>query len=228
MSEGTAMTATLNSIDMGVIFLTGLSAFIGVLRGFTKEILSIGGWAGAVALTFFGFPYAKPFVQQWVGHPFLSSIVTVGLLFLSSLIAFILIIRNISELVRGSRLSGLDRSLGLLFGILRALAILILLYFLSSFIWKTEDRRPLLIKSARSLPLITEMARRAASIIPAYYLSPGLLKSLHSKIEQTPQDLIFELAKPPLKDIDSASESISKYGNGQRLEMNRLFQNYGE
>ena len=54
----------MNALDIIVIVVIALSALFAFARGFVKEALSIGAWAGAAAVTLYGLPYAEPFARR--------------------------------------------------------------------------------------------------------------------------------------------------------------------
>jgi membrane protein required for colicin V production len=228
MPDTAPIITSFNTFDVGIVVFIGFSALIGIMRGFTKEILSIGAWAGASAVAFFLFPLLKPLTREFIGQPFISDVVTGLGLFIASLIAFSLFIHNISDAVKDSMLGGIDRSLGLLFGVTRAGLVLVVLFLLTGLVWKTPEKRPFLLQTSRTLPLIARSAEIVAHFIPAEYLSKETLKNLTKKIDRSPQELMFELANPAPTAINADTDQVSDYGNGQRRNMNRLFQNYAE
>lgn len=228
MTEGLPIATSINSVDIGIVTVMILSCIFGALRGFTREVLSIGAWGGAGSLTFFLFPFARCYARDLIGQPLLSDGVTIGLLFLSSLIAFSLIIRNISGMVKKSMLGGLDRSFGLLFGFARGGAVLILLFFMSGLLWKKPENRPCAFQTSRLVPMVAQGALFASRFISDYYLTPEYVKNLTQQCDYNPEELMFRLANPRPTDINSGKDKVSGYGNGQRQDMNRLFQNYAD
>jgi membrane protein required for colicin V production len=228
MSDTTPIVTSFNTFDKGVVAFVGLFGLIGFLRGFTKEVLSIAAWIAAVLIAFYSFPFVEPLVREIIPYPIFSYILTSLVLFLMPLIAFSMIVQNIAHRASLSALGGLDRSLGLLFGIIKAGAILIFLFFLSALFWKTADKRPLFLQTSRSLPLIIEGVRLVSPFIPKAYLSPETIRNLTAKAEVNPRALMFDLARPLPKEINSGAEQASPYRDDQRRKMNELFQTYAE
>ncbi|MEZ7845576.1 MAG: CvpA family protein, partial [Rhodospirillales bacterium] len=56
----------INVFDAGVILILLISAFLAYMRGFVHEVLSFGGWVGAIFVTLYGFPYAKPYARDLI------------------------------------------------------------------------------------------------------------------------------------------------------------------
>jgi len=110
---------------IAAIFL--ISIVIGVLRGFIREAMSIVSWVVALWLATTYCQSAGEFVAQYVNIPanaFRTSagfaLVFIATLFLFSLISFI-----ISKLLVKGAIKGTDRVLGLVFGTVRAAAVVI-------------------------------------------------------------------------------------------------------
>src|SRR6185369_8482710 len=60
--EPRAMTG----VDIAVIAVIGISALIAFLRGFVREMLTIGSWLGASAVTLYGFPLLQNKFEQLI------------------------------------------------------------------------------------------------------------------------------------------------------------------
>lgn len=120
-------------IDIVIIAIFALSILVGIYRGFVKETLSVVSWVLAAFAAFqFGEQasvYIKPYVKQ---EPLDLAIAYVAV-FLISLILFSIISHIISQVFESSGMKGVDRSIGSLFGILRAAAIIVALILVGRF-----------------------------------------------------------------------------------------------
>lgn len=114
----------LNNVDFALIAIVLLSAVVGLLRGVVREVISAAAWVlGIWAAANYGSavtPYIARYVastalQLWLGR--LAIVVLV-------LIAGALLGFAARLLMRGSGLSGLDRLLGMVFGVVRGGLIL--------------------------------------------------------------------------------------------------------
>lgn len=150
---------------LGVLAVSGLLAF---LRGFVREALGIGAWVGAAAVSVWAAPFARPQFREWLGQPDLVDPVTYGVVFLVALIVLLLVSGWISTLVRMSALGGLDRTLGLVFGIVRGAAVVVFAYIAAGMVVPV-DRWPDPVLNARSLPLAYAGARLAIGALPEGY-----------------------------------------------------------
>ena len=120
-------------IDVVILVLIGISFLIGLVRGFVRESLSLITWGVAL---WAAFSFADRFTQhfeKFLPDPTLRLIasfivVLVVTLLLLSLVGFLL-----SSLFESTGLTGIDRSLGGVFGLLRGAVIVAVLILLAGF-----------------------------------------------------------------------------------------------
>jgi membrane protein required for colicin V production len=155
-------------VDLAVIGVLAASALLAFLRGFARELLGIGAWAGAVAASVAAFPLLRPHVRALLGQPDLVDPVTFGVIFVLTLVVLLLLSHWIANLVRGSVLDGLDRILGLVFGLARG-AVLVIVAYIGGGIVIPVDRWPPPVLQARALPLAYEGASWAVDRLPQAY-----------------------------------------------------------
>jgi len=92
----------MNTVDIIVIAVVGLSALIAFLRGFVREVLTIGSWLGASLVTLYGFPLVQGRFEQWISSKMAADIVCGISLFLFTLILLSILSHMIARFVRGS------------------------------------------------------------------------------------------------------------------------------
>lgn len=126
-------------VDIAILVIVGISALLSVLRGLVREVLSLAAWVIAfwVARTF--NPVAANWVASWVKLPSGQWLLGFGLLFFGTLLAMGVINFIIARIVAASGLTATDRMLGVIFGVLRGVAIATLLVFMASFTPMTKD-----------------------------------------------------------------------------------------
>lgn len=161
--------STFNMVDFIILALLGISILIGILRGATREVLGIVGWVAAFATVFYGLPLFRPLSRHYIHSPMLADAVVAGILFILSLAIFILISRMISTKVKGSLLGGLDRSLGLVFGFIRGVLLLCIVYLAMGFFYP-PGQMPDAIRHARFSPWFAQGAQELKRFIPKDYL----------------------------------------------------------
>ncbi len=160
----------MNWVDLVVLALALVSGLLGAMRGLVREVLGVAAWiAAAFAAGPYGaFRYVAPWVRRHVSDPGIADMMAFGGVFLVVLILLWLVVRAISGAVRGSALGGLDRTLGLVFGVGRGAALLVVAYILLG-IGLAIDQWPAPVLEARSLPLVHHGAEWLAGQLPPTY-----------------------------------------------------------
>jgi membrane protein required for colicin V production len=158
----------MTSVDLVVLGVMILSALIAFMRGLVREVLSIAAWLGAAVVSMTFLPTIRPLISPYMPSPEWTDPAGYIILFLIALIVFSLIAKTIGGAVRASAIGGIDRSLGLLFGLARGAALAIVAYIVGCMAVPPE-RWPEQVLDARSLPLIYKGAEWAARQIPVEY-----------------------------------------------------------
>lgn len=126
----------------GVILLA--STVISILRGFIREVLTIFGIVGGSVAAYVGGPLLSPVIKGWMGidenadaaQNFLDTVpypmVAEGISYIAIFVAFVIILSVMSyflaESIKNIGLGALDRTLGMVFGLVRGVFFLGLLY----------------------------------------------------------------------------------------------------
>ena len=123
----------MNWVDFTIFGVIILSTIISLVRGFVKEALSLAIWVAAffIASQFYAdlAVYMTKFDDQMIRNG-----VSIAILFVCTLILGGLVNYLISQLVAVSGLTGTDRALGSVFGLLRGVLIVsAVLFFLDTF-----------------------------------------------------------------------------------------------
>jgi len=154
-------------IDYVIFAVIGLSAIIGLFRGFVREALSLVAWGAAiwVALTYTELfaDYLEPYLKPYTEQPSLHSIAAFALLFLGTLTIGGILNYLVSLLVRKSGIGGTDRFLGVFFGIARGGLVVAILVLLAGLTSLPQD--PWWSKS-RTLPYFEELAESLSNFLP--------------------------------------------------------------
>jgi membrane protein required for colicin V production len=159
-----------NFVDIVVLAVIALSTLLALGRGFVKEVLSIFGWIGAAIgtfLIFFYVPQVREFARKQIAEPVLADIACAVGLFVVLLIVLGFFNHAISTRVHASSLGPLDKSLGLVFGLLRGV-VLVALAYMAMTDWFMPDKktRPDVINQARTEPYVEMAATFIKSKIP--------------------------------------------------------------
>lgn len=177
-------------VDAVILGVIALSALFSMVRGFVREILSVGAWLGALfaCLNFYG--PVKPFVASVLpgNMSHFSVYGAMAAVFLVTLIILSIISGLLSGLIRDSALSGLDHSLGIVFGIARG-AVIIFLAYIALGMAEPSQSWPQPVVNARLLPMAQQGAIWLANFLPPQYQPkiqplPGLAPTAASLMKQ--------------------------------------------
>lgn len=112
-------------IDWVLIVLIAVSTLISLKRGFVKEALSLVTWIAAFILARTFHPQMQTLLESTVETPLVRLIAAFAILFFGTLIVGAIINNMIGHLVRVTGLSATDRVLGMGFGLLRGVVVVI-------------------------------------------------------------------------------------------------------
>ncbi|MBI0433735.1 CvpA family protein [Roseomonas sp. KE0001] len=180
-------------VDGIVLAVLALSALIAFFRGLVQEVLGVGAWAGAVLFALYMLPGTGPLVKTWVEPDWLAEIIALGGIFLVALVVLKLMIGWFAGRVRASVLGGLDRALGMVFGLARGAFLVVLAYIVGGLLLPAVDRWPEPVRDARTLPLVADGAGTLVSWLPPEY---------RPRLPDLPQRSIpgmDELLRPPAR-----------------------------
>ena len=153
----------MNAADLAILAIVLLSVAIGVARGFMVEALSLASWIVAViAATVLGPSLAGVFEGR-VDTPSIRIALGYGLVFLATLMVGALVTWAVRRLVEESGLSGTDRMLGLVFGLVRGVIIVVVLVLLAGL---TPFPRDPWWRESRALPSFQALARDFLPLVP--------------------------------------------------------------
>ncbi|MDD2705743.1 MAG: CvpA family protein [Acidocella sp.] len=157
-------------IDAAVLVIIGLSAAFSMVRGFVREVLGVFAWIGAALAAVKFYPLVQPEIGSLLPASMKNFVVygAMAVVFLIVLIILSLISALIGGLVRDSALSGLDRSLGLVFGAVRG-AVVICLAYVALSVGVAQPQWPAPVVNARFLPVAYQGAKTIVSLLPKLY-----------------------------------------------------------
>lgn len=196
----------LSAVDWMLLAVVALSALMGAMRGIVVEVLSLVVWIAAFWLAFgYGAEVAALFFAQ-MHDPAARLLVAYAAVFIAALIVGSLVTWLIGKLVRTVGLGGIDRLLGLLFGVARGLAlacVLVLLLGLTAL-----PREP----SWHASPLIPEFQRGAEWMkawLPAsaaqHVNFEAVVEQGKKKVVQTLEDRVLQASPPASSQGDDSS-----------------------
>lgn len=126
-------------IDWVIIALIAVSTLISLKRGFIREALSLVTWVGAFVLARTFHPQMQTLLEGTVETPLVRLIAAFAILFFGTLIIGAIISNMIGHLVRATGLTATDRVLGMGFGLLRGLVVVIVAIAFTRFTPLAQD-----------------------------------------------------------------------------------------
>jgi membrane protein required for colicin V production len=192
----------LTGLDLAALAAVLLSAVVSLARGFVREVLSIVGWIGAILGTLYLFPLGQQVARKYIEWPIVADIVAGVVLFVAILVALTMIAGAIAKRVQQSSINVLDRSLGLLFGLVRGAVLVCLAYLLLALALPVREQ-PSYIREARLIGLVETGADWLYKLVPAEYHRKGEAAAREAKGT-------FEQGVQAKKALDSLGGSTPK------------------
>lgn len=164
MLEGLPLTL----FDLFVVAVIGLSALVGLASGAASAILGLASWIGTAVVAVWYGPAATPFVRQAGAPEGFAELIAVAGVFVVVLIVLKVVSSLIARAIAGSFLGGIDRLLGLAFGVVRGAVIVCVLYLVASQFMRPDAQPPWM-----SQALLIEPVRQGAALIARYLPEPA-------------------------------------------------------
>ncbi len=212
-----------NVFDLGVLGILLLGALFGFVTGFVRGGLFVASWIGAIVATIYAFPLARPLARNHIAPEWLADLIGGAALFIIALIILYLVSHMLSGWVRSSRLNALDRSLGLIAGVVTAALVMSVGYLLLSD--TVAEDPPEWLKTARTRPAVESGALLVRDLLPGEFMSStgeALRRSRDQidTIEET-REALERLTTPPKT---SAPTERPGYKDEPREQLDKLIQ----
>jgi len=184
--------------DGVVIAVTLFSAVLAMVRGFSREVLSIASWAGSIAAAYYLYPFVLPYAEKYTSDHRIAIAASAGGIFLIALIIISFITSRIADFIIDSRIGALDRTLGFLFGAARG--ILLLVVAVAFFNWLVApDKQPVWVTNAKSKPFLDTLVGRLEAVLPA-----DIAPQIRARILGKPQEPTATQA--PAEDVPATNQ----------------------
>ncbi|MDN2567701.1 CvpA family protein [Aquibium sp. A9E412] len=175
-------------LDGVLVGFTLVSAILAMVRGFSREVLSIASWAAAAVAAYFFHPLVLPYLEPYISNDKLALAAAAAIIFFIALIVVTVITMKLADFIIDSRVGALDRTLGFVYGAARGvLVVAVALLFLN---WLLGDNRPDWITEAKSLPLLEGVGQWLQNLLP-----------------DDPENSIFQRLSPAFEDGQAGGET---------------------
>ncbi len=156
-----------DGILLAVVLFSGLLAMI---RGLSREVLSIGSWIVAAFVAFYFYEALSPFVGQYTASvtesKTVADIVAAAIIFAITLIVVSLITMRLADVIVDSRVGALDRTLGFVFGAVRGLLLVVVPLMFYNWLVPESTDQPAWVAQAKSKPLLESIGDSIVQMLP--------------------------------------------------------------
>ena len=189
----------LNLADWFILIVLIASGIISLSRGFTKEFLSLFLWLAAFVAAISLEYLATPKINEFIGNQEISKIISYIVVFIVFIFLGGIIIKFISKLIKWSGASGFDRFLGVIFGLIRGLIVLFVIFLILPSGLKTTD----VISNSKITPIIQKYAPQIEAYFRDLIDNRNVVEEALEIIEPLKQEVIPEAINENTKDGDS-------------------------
>lgn len=160
------MDLPLTAFDVAILLIVGISGLLALVRGATREALTMAAWLGALLVAYYGFGYVRELTQKTIEMRWVADAVALLVVFVVPLIGFKTVASVLSDQVSEGGFSLADRLVGMAFGVARGAAIVCALY-LGMNVLVDPDAQPEWVRQATLLPYVQDGADLLQGLLPA-------------------------------------------------------------
>ena len=156
---------TVGLIDIILLVVVIISVLFALYRGLVRELLGIAAWILAGFAALYSYAPLQPLMNKMIENKTTAGIVGSLIVALIVLVIMTLINSWITKRLRQSALSGLDRILGFVFGVVRA-GLLAAICYLACSMFMPEKKINKLEEENLSIPYVRVMAGWLEHVVP--------------------------------------------------------------
>ena len=156
----------LGTVDLIVVITVVVSVIFALYRGLLRELLGISSWILAAFGAAWGYDILLKFFEGRVEKVQLWTIASTILVALTILVVMTIINAHINGKLRKSSLSGLDRILGIIFGVFRAGLLIVLVWMFARQMMIPEAKQQELAQENKAIPYMDQGADMLEKLLP--------------------------------------------------------------
>jgi len=131
--------SNISAFDLIVFLIVVYSMAQCAANGFMISLLSFSKWILALVITIYLVPKLNPWVQDYIGSKFIADIGLGVFIYIVSLFVIINIGKAIGKTVTWSGLGSVDKTFGLIFGILKGYVICVCIFSLLNWFYPHQN-----------------------------------------------------------------------------------------
>ena len=191
------MESGIHWFDVAMIVVLILSGIWSLFRGFLREMLSLLGFVVVVTLAVYAYPYVLVALEGIVGEDWVRQIVGMALVFIAAVVIFVGFVKLGVLLTHAMGLSILDRLLGFLFGLLKVVVFVSLLFMVGN----------------KFLPDLTLLLTHTSILGPTFGYTAGLLERtiLEQGVGVLEESPMMPEQLPALPELPELPEAVDPY-----------------
>ncbi len=218
--------------DIALLAVMLISGLMAIMRGFSREVLSLLAWGVAAVAAFYAIlsepvrAQASAFLTPYVGdNDIIVTIAVAGLTFLVVLIVLSIIGARISDALLETGAGPIDRTVGFFYGLLRGLILMMAVFIF--YVWLVpRDKIDSAVRDAMLLPMMTSASSFTVNtLLTVGLMTPDLADDLQSKIGN-PSTLSSrgDAEAGPLSDQTNQSDTDTGYRSNQRNTLDQIIE----
>lgn len=150
--------------DYVVLLIFILSGLFSMLRGMTREFLGLTGWIVAIGVALSTATWTSDWLSEYLIIGGIIGILSWALPFTLTVVLWFILATLISPGLKQAGLGALDKWLGIIFGLLRGLLFVMIIYGGLVGYVGAESNLPENIRASKSAPLISGMISSVQSL----------------------------------------------------------------
>ena len=185
------MATTFNVLDLIFISFTIIIVAVAFLRGFIREIFALAAWVLSFLVSYFLSPFIAKALSSYTDNQLVLEVVCRLIIFVLTFVIFIFTTGDLSKELHHKMSNMLDRSLGVLYGLVKSLIVFGFIYSIAINIFvlaagnsaktkPTKDHLPKWFVDAKCYNLI-RFAGEAINPAVEKFIS-GVYKNIDSKL----------------------------------------------
>lgn len=177
-------------IDWIIIAVIAVSTLISLKRGFVREALSLASWITAFVIARTFHAHLETLLAGFIHHPLGRQVAAFASLFIATLVVGAVISNMMARLIQITGLTGTDRALGMVFGLLRGVVLVVVAIALLRYTSIAQDRWWRQSVMIGNLAMVEQWSRRVLDDQAVEAIAPGKLSRQLKGVRPTPGTLM--------------------------------------